>query len=130
MLILGDSSGNQGVDPKVIREKMHLSSINLCTIGDAMVVNDALMLEDYINRYGTPQSALIIHGYDIWSRDLNLSVLSKIPGSWWGEGPGPDLGLKGKTKIYLNRYVPLYSETRSMAQVIQNPLIAFLSHEP
>ena len=32
LLILGDSSGNQGVDPQVFSDKLNLAAINLCTI--------------------------------------------------------------------------------------------------
>jgi len=125
LLILGDSSGNQGVDPTVIWEEAKLSSVNLCSIGDAMVLNDAWMLEDYLKRYGAPQKVLIIHGYDIWSRDINISVLSKIPGSWWNQQPSVDLTPKDRVRVYLNRYVPIYAETRSLAYLLQNPWQAF-----
>jgi len=130
VLILGDSSGNQGVDPKVIWEKGKLSSVNLCTIGDAMVLNDVWMLEDYLEHYGVPQKVLIIHGYDIWSREVNISVLSKIPGSWWNNKPGVDLTMKDRIRVYLNRYLPIYAESSSLTYVLQNPWKAFRKNMP
>jgi hypothetical protein len=121
ILIFGDSAGNQGVDPEIIEEKLDLPGVNLCTIGDAMVVNDLWMLRDYLKQYRPPQAVLIVHGYDIWSRDVNIPVMSKIPGEWWKREPNIDLDLKQKIRIYLNRYVPLYTETRSLANRLQNP---------
>lgn len=125
VLVLGDSGGNQGVDPAVIWEYAKLSSVNLCSIGDATVLNDAWMLEDYLRRSGVPQQVLIIHGYDIWSRDIKINVLSKIPGSWWNRRPAVDLTLKDRIRVYLNRYAPLYAETRSLSHLLQNPWQAF-----
>ncbi len=46
-----------------------------------MLFNDLRMLELYLNRHGPPEAVVIVHGYDIWSRDINISVLAQIPGS-------------------------------------------------
>lgn len=125
LLILGDSSGNQGVDPETLRDSLGVSSVNLCTIGDALVLDDAWMLEEYIARYGPPKGVLIVHGYDMWSRDINVSVLSRIPGSWWTRQPRLAFGLQDRIRVYLNRYVPLYTETASLGWVIRHPWSAF-----
>ena len=118
LLILGDSGGNQGVDPEIISEKTGKSSINLCTIGDAMILNDARMLKVYMDKFGPPRSVLIVHGYDMWSRQKNISVLSKIPGSWWNGEPTVPLSAKERVRIILNRYFPIYAETKSLAEHI------------
>jgi hypothetical protein len=125
LLILGDSTGNQGVDPKIIRDKLHVSAINLCTIGYATVLNDAWMLEDYIKRFGAPKTVLLVHAYDVWSRDINLSVLSQIPGSFWKRTPNLRMSLKDRARIFFYRYVPLYSEQESLAYILQNPWTIF-----
>lgn len=129
LLILGDSSGNQGVDPETLRDSLGVSSVNLCTIGDALVLNDAWMLEEYIGRFGPPKAVLIVHGYDMWSRDINVSVLSKIPGSWWRRQPDLGFGVKNRIRVFLNRYVPLYAETASLGWVIRHPGSAFQSSD-
>jgi hypothetical protein len=125
ILILGDSSGNQGVDPDVIKEKLGYSSVNLCTIGGTIALDDAWMLDEYLNKHGAPKAVLIVHGYDVWSRDIIIEALSKVPGSWWNRRPDLDLTLKQKVRIYLNRHVPIYAETRSLGQVFQFPFKAF-----
>ncbi len=125
LLILGDSSGNQGVDPDELGERLGLSAINLCTIGDAMVLNDAWMLGDYIDRLGPPQAVLIVHGYDTWSRDINISVSSKVPEDWWRKEPRLELSPRQRIRIWLNRYAPLYAEPISLGHVLENPWTVF-----
>jgi len=125
LLIVGDSSGNQGVDPKKIQSELGLSSVNLCTIGDAMVLDGAYMLDDYIARYGAPRKVLVIHAYDIWSRPGDISVLAQIPGSWWNQQPKITLTPKQRVKVILNRYVPFYTQSISLGYVLQNPWNAF-----
>ncbi len=125
VLIVGDSSGNQGVDPDVIRSRLGMSSVNLCTIGDALVLEGAWMIEDYLARYGPPKKVIVVHAYDIWSRDGKISVLAQIPGSWWRREPKISLTPKQRVKVFLNRYVPIYTQSVSLAHVLQNPWEAF-----
>ncbi len=126
LLILGDSSGNQGVDPEVLEDSLGLTSVNLCTIGDALVLDDAWLLEEYLSRFGSPKAGvLMVHGYDMWSRDINMSVLSKVPGNWWRQPPAMSLGMKDRVRLYLNRYVPLYTENVSLSWLLQHPWKAF-----
>jgi len=128
LLILGDSSGNQGVDPEVIGERLRLSSLNLCTIGGNVALDDAWMLDDYIKRHGSPRAALIVHGYDVWSRVSMISVLAKTPGSWWNRKPDLNLSARDRLRVFLNRYVPIYAETQSLGYVFQHPYLAFRSN--
>jgi hypothetical protein len=88
------------------------------------------MLEEYIAHFGSPKEVLIVHGYDMWSRDINISVLSKIPGSWWSRRPNLGLGVKDRIRVFLNRYIPLYAETASLGWVIRHPGSAFQSRLP
>ena len=127
LLILGDSGGNQGVDPSLLKDRLGLSALNLCTIGDALALDDAWMLGEYINRFGAPRAILIIHSYDMWSRDKNIGVLSQVPGRWWRWTPLADLTLKERVKVMLCRYAPLYAENRTLAELFQHPWAAFPS---
>ncbi len=127
LLILGDSSGNQGVDPAVIKDKLGYSALNACTIGGTIALDDVWMLEEYLNHHEAPKAVLIVHGYDVWSRGLIIEALSKVPGSWWQRQPDLNLTLKQKVKIYLNRYAPLYTETQSLGMVFKYPFLAFKS---
>jgi hypothetical protein len=127
LLILGDSSGNQGVDPDVVKNRTGMSAVNLCTIGGTIALNDAYILDAYIEQHGAPKAVVVVHGYDVWSRTIedNIGSLAKIPGDWWNREPDLDIGLKDKVRIHLDRFVPLYSGTISLGMVMQYPFIAF-----
>jgi hypothetical protein len=125
LLILGDSSGNQGVDPGIIKSETGMTAVNLCTIGDALALNSAWMIDAYIERYGVPKQILIVQAYDVWPRDINIGVLAQVPGSWRDREPKMRLGLKQRIRLFLNSYVPIYAQSISLGYVLQNPWKAF-----
>lgn len=123
-LILGDSSCNQGVDPSIFREKLNASAINLCTIGDTLALNDAWMLSKYIEKYGAPKNVLIVHVYDVWHRDINWNVTGQTPLAWgyWKKlKPQLELNYEDLNTVFVNKYVPLYSQNESIKEIIKNP---------
>ena len=127
-LILGDSSCNQGVVPSILNERLSVSSINLCTIGDMLSLDDSWMLEKYIQRFGVPKNILIVHVYDAWNRGINLSVLAKVPLNWgyWQQlEPKINFGLKDTFQLFIERYIPLYSENQSLSHLLKSPYDAF-----
>ncbi|MEB3219531.1 MAG: hypothetical protein VKN72_25300 [Nostocales cyanobacterium 94392] len=127
-LILGDSSCNQGVVPSILNTRLNVSSINLCTIGDMLSLDDAWMLEKYIQRFGVPKNVLIVHVYDAWNREVNHSLLAKLPLNWgyWQQlEPNINLGLKDTAQLFIERYIPLYSENQSISHLLKYPGDAF-----
>ncbi|MEO1377974.1 MAG: hypothetical protein AAFW70_27595 [Cyanobacteria bacterium J06635_10] len=127
-LILGDSSCNQGVVPSIINERLNVSSINLCTIGDMLSLDDAWMLEKYIQRFGAPKNVLIVHVYDAWNREVNRSLLAKVPLNWgyWQQlQPQLDFGLRDTSQLFVEKYIPLYSENQSLSYLLKFPGDAF-----
>ena len=122
-LVLGDSSCNQGVIPEVLEAEFSAKAINLCTIGDSLVLNDAWMLSKYIKEHGAPKNVLIVHVYDIWQREILWSVTSQTPlkwGYWNNLEPKIDISLQQQKDIFLNRYVPLYSQNTSLQKIIRD----------
>ena len=72
VLIVGDSSGNQSVDPAVLSEAGY-SSINLCTQGRMLLVSDLAFFRQYTAKFKTgPKVLLLVHVYDIWHRPAVL----------------------------------------------------------
>lgn len=127
-LILGDSSCNQGVVPSILNERLNVSSINLCTIGDMLSLDNAWMLEKYIQRFGAPKNVLIVHVYDAWNREVNRSLLAKVPLNWgyWQQlQPQLDFGLRDTSQLFVEKYIPLYSENQSLAYSLKFPGEAF-----
>ena len=123
-LILGDSSGNQGVVPDIFNKRFGGTSINMCTVGTLLALNDAWILDTYIQRLGPPRNVLIVHVYDIWQRDLNYYHMAKVPLEWhyWERlKPTLELDLHSTWSIFLTRYIPLYSHDRTLSRKIKHP---------
>ena len=126
-LILGDSSCNQGVDPDILDKKLGVTSINLCTVGNMLAVNDVWMLNKYIQQFGAPRNVLIVHVYDIWSRDVNPYYLAKVPLDWgyWRQMEPPlNLSFKEMTHLFIGRYVPLYADNLTLSELLKSPLMS------
>jgi hypothetical protein len=126
-LMLGDSSCNQGVRPDVWSRAGLGSAINLCTIGNMLAVNDAWMLETYLATHPPPKAVVLVHVYDTWYRDagtLRNRLLGKVPLSYgFWERLNPRLELSGRQALNfaLTRYLPLYTENKSIARWIWSP---------
>jgi hypothetical protein len=123
-LILGDSSGNQGFDPEILTQYFNGSGLNLCTIGDLLLVNDAWMLQTHIERSGRPGNVILIHVYDVYCREFNASAMGQIPlayGFWNGLNPRVPLGKQQWLRYLLSRYFPLYSQETAVSNLL-NPL--------
>jgi hypothetical protein len=123
-LIFGDSSCNQGVVTSIWQEKMQASAVNLCTFGDTLTVNNALMLAKYIEKYGAPKNILIVHVYDIWYRNINWNVTAQIPISlqeFQRLQPQLTPNLQESITVWLDRYLPLYSQNESLKNILKNP---------
>ena len=68
VLIVGDSAGNQGVDPATL-DPAGISSVNLCTQGRMLLVGDLAAMRRYIQKFKTgPKVLLMVHVYDIFRR--------------------------------------------------------------
>ena len=117
-LVLGDSSCNQGVNPAVLAGALGDDrAVNLCTIGDMLALNDAWMLQNYIERFGPPRRVIMVHVYDIWSRDFDGARIGAIPvGLASLRKLRPEVTLKRwQLRSYLeSRYFPLYSSNLSL----------------
>jgi hypothetical protein len=117
-LILGDSSCNQGVNPvELARGLGDDRAVNLCTIGDMLALNDAWMLQAYLERHGPPKRVIIVHVYDIWGRDFEAARMGSIPvGFTTLRRLEPPVRLsRWQLRSYLeSRYFPLYSSNLSL----------------
>ncbi len=124
-LLLGDSSCNQGVVPDIFDKKLEVKSINLCTLGNMSSLDDAWMLNQYIKRFGAPKNVLIVHTYSAWDSDISLSLIAKTPldwGYWQQMEPPLSFDKKDTFQLFINRYLPLYSENQTLASLIKDPV--------
>ncbi|HBE71617.1 MAG TPA: hypothetical protein DDW52_26030 [Planctomycetaceae bacterium] len=122
VLIVGDSSGDQGIDPEAFESLSGLTALNLCTFGDLLTVDDLWLLERRILEGAAPKHVIMIHVYDMWHRvDPNLAALRQAPLSWsqWDQHTEIiPLGTAWKLRVLLDRYVPLLSRRDSLRQIL------------
>ncbi len=125
LLILGDSSGNQGIDTDLIQQKTGKSAINLATIGNMLALNDYWLLAEYIKKFGQAPSCVVsIHVYDSWHKHANPAAIAQIPLSGVKMIPqlsDADLGFKFQMKHLLAKYIPSWSENTSLARLLMRP---------
>jgi hypothetical protein len=125
-LILGDSTGNSGVIPRILKDRLGGNALNLCTISPVLVINDVWMLETYINRFGAPKNLIIVHSSEIWPwENLFHEFFARIPLKWgfWSQyEPKLKLHTKEKIEMFLHRYIPLYGDQDSLYKIIGKAL--------
>ena len=124
ILIVGDSSCNQGINPQVFEEEAHSSAINLCTVGNMIALDDYWMINYYVEKFGAPKKVIIGHVYDSWRRSFSPELVAKTPivDSISVLNIAP-LKLKWQeyARFLLGRHVPLISENRSLAKILMYP---------
>lgn len=127
-LILGDSSGNQGVDPQRLKTATGMSAVNLCTVGDMQVLNDVWMLQHYLAHVGTPRVVILVHTYDGWPFEMAPQLLAKTPLSVseiLRFRPKAPFGVRGALRFFFLRYFPLYSDNLTLSSQIKHPWKTF-----
>lgn len=123
-LILGDSTCNQAVVPAQLEAAVGGHWVNLCTVADLVLLDDAWMLERYIERNGPPQRVLLMHAYDTWPRELDVQALASVPlpwGFWSQHTPSQNIELGSLDNLLLARFAPLYAAHWSLAELLRNP---------
>lgn len=123
-LILGDSTGNQGVVPDIVSARLGGSALNLCTVGDLLAVNDAWMLSSYVRDAGPPRRVVLVHAFDVWGRGPNPDAIAQVPlpAGFWNEYD-PRIPLTGweYARVLLDRYVPIYSQDQTLSRFFRQP---------
>ncbi|MEA2552128.1 MAG: hypothetical protein QOJ65_304 [Fimbriimonadaceae bacterium] len=124
-LILGDSSGAQGVDPELLTKSFGGKSLNLGTVGDMTVVNSAAMLDEYVRKHGAPKRALVVQVFDVWPRNVTGYALAQsrldadAPAlAWFPRHGDPAL----RREMFLDRNVKLFSESKSLVQSVKDAI--------
>lgn len=112
IVIIGDSSANQGIDPLLIEEVTGLKGINLATVASWGMVDNVWLLEEYIQQHGVPPTVIAVYAFDTQQRDASLpDLLATFPvpieaiidASFVEDYTAVDWGV-----IYLKRLFPLY----------------------
>ena len=123
-VILGDSSGRHGVDPEILDDVLGGYSLNFCTMGNAAIINPAWQLETYLARYGAPRRVILVAVHDVWKRELLLPLIPRIPlpwGFWEHLRASWPLGRDELRDVFLARYVPIYSQDKTVTELLVHP---------
>ncbi|MBI2301545.1 MAG: hypothetical protein HYU66_21795 [Armatimonadetes bacterium] len=121
-LVVGDSDGLHGVVPSLLEQGLGGRSVNLCTLGYLLALQDPWVVETYRQRLGPPQNVVVVHSYGVWPRpwgDYTVQVMARVPlpwGYWRRLRPAIALTPREAWELWLQRYVPLYAR----ASAIQN----------
>lgn len=124
-LVLGDSSVNQGLDCRLFDRLVDGTSINLGTTAVMTMVNDAWMLETYLEKHGPPKGVLVVHVYQMWDSDARAVGISEVPRPWgfWERAHPPILlSEEDRREVLLQRYLPLYAKHSSIGDMLRHPL--------
>ena len=123
-LVLGDSTPNQGIDPKVLDQQVGGRWMNLATVANMLALTDAWLLDEYIDQYGAPKRVIVAHVPDMWARKADPGVMSQAPvgvNDYTKLDPPIDWSAKDKVVVLGTRYFPLYSKQQSLLQLVQKP---------
>lgn len=131
VIIVGDSSSNQGLDPHVIREQTGKSALNFGVVAEALTVEPVWAADRFLEQSGeygaAPGTILWMHVYDVWSRidrrDRRLRGISAAlpPTAWPYIERGPKVRFTTKD-LWLMQQVPLYFQNTSLANLIRRPI--------
>lgn len=122
-LILGDSTAGQGVDPEIMSEIIGGGFVNLATVGDMLTVNDAWLLQSWIERRGRPRGVVVVHAFSVYPRGLQALVtyLPYTPPEWTRLKPAISLSFRDRLAVRLTRVLPLYFRNKLLSQVLFHP---------
>lgn len=136
-LVLGDSSGCHGVVPEILSEELGGTAVNLATLANLLIAEDAWMLQRYIERFGPPRNVVLVHTFDLWPRGYRSALIGQIPqpwGFWERLEPTIDFTSGQARRVFLSRYLPLYAENKTLRSHLENlgptPELAFFEMSP
>jgi len=138
ILVIGDSSGNQGIDTALLATELGLvadpsgepPAVNACSIGWLGLVDGAWKVQDHIARLGPPGAVVICHVYDVWPRNRD-SIAEQVrttpisPEVW--RDFEPSLGysdwdlLKIRFRQDVLSWLPLYTRSDTLAKLLSRP---------
>ena len=129
-LIVGDSSGNQGVSTDIFENSFGGEAYNVCTLGDNTCLIDSWMLDYWIRENGAPENILMVHVYDVWPRSGNSYMFSQNPLMLaFSMNLRPDVfSFSKKLNLLYKKYFALYYQNSSLSRIIQNPRNLFQEH--
>ena len=130
LLIVGDSSSNQGLNPAVVQQMTGERSMNFGVVAEALPVEPTWAVRQFMEstpKKNRPKTVLWMHVYDIWNREDKgsrrlLAISSALPPTAW---PQIEKGPKVRftiSEMSWRRLTPLWSQSTSMQLLVRRPL--------
>jgi hypothetical protein len=123
-VILGDSSASFGIDRDLFHATTGQTAVNLATVAESLTVNDAWMLQTYIERFGPPKHVLLMRSARQFGLPVNEILATSVPleyGYWERLEPNVPFDTHAKWLYLVNRYAPFYKAPRTVRQLLEPP---------
>lgn len=125
-VVIGDSACGAGIRPDTIQATLGGTAINLCTVANASVVNQAWQIARYVERFGPPRGGIIVlNAFHTWGRTADdlVGMLNQIPLPWgfWRKY-APRLSAAQEVRHYLSPLTALYHQNVSVRYLINHAL--------
>lgn len=123
-LVLGDSSGYHGIDPDHLDAVLGSRGLNVCTMGDAAVLNSLWQLEAHLERHEAPDRVILVQVHDVWRREFRSPLLASVPLPWgfWRDSAVPvEYPPEVRRDAFLIRYVPVYALNETVGAWFERP---------
>lgn len=130
-LIIGDSAGTIGVNPRVVNKHFGGTSINLATILQNSILGDPLILESYLDKFGPPKRVIVVHTHQAWVSEIMANALGQMPLQDALDHMDTDLlTFNEKMGVLLGRFMPLYVHDVSIPKLFMYPWDSRIVKDP
>jgi len=124
IVILGDSTGNQGIVPAVLNARLHCTSLNLCTNAGG-APNDLWILDAYIKKFGAPRCILLARLFDIGERPpIAKKLVIQLPFNLWEWShlkPKPPFTMADWIDLVVAKTFPAIPQDSTLSDVCRFP---------
>lgn len=132
-VIVGDSSSNQGLDPRVIASVAGKSAMNFGIVADGSTIEPLWALRRYLENTPAdrrPKTVLWMHVYDIWNRsdprnNRVKGIATALPPTAWPQiEAGPRVAFT-IDDLKWRRLVPIWSQNTSTQLLVRRPIDSY-----
>ncbi len=105
LLILGDSTAMQGMNPRVIEQQTGFSAYNVATYRNIAAFTDPILLERYLQHHPHPKAILVGRSITMWQQPQQLDTVWEYffnANVLDAALPSFPFGLEAKLKIHLS----------------------------
>ena len=122
VLVVGDSSGNFGVDAAVLAGELGVPATNLCTYGRFQVTGAGWLVDRAIETADAPPALVVaVFGartFVLESDGFTMAEMPLAPFEWLRRTPGVGLGPVDAMRFTVARAFPLFTQSSSIGRCL------------